>query len=58
MLWTAHLVQAGDKDRCASVLADAAIPLPQGPAREWAAAFEANARARAAQLGCKQGSTK
>lgn len=56
MLWTAHLVQAGNRDRCAYILADAAIPLPSaGPSREWEAAFEADARTHAARLGCKQG---
>ena len=55
LLWTAHVVQAGNQSRCGAVVADATIPLPpQGdPARAWAAAFEAIARQRATQLGCK-----
>lgn len=57
LLWTAHVVQSSDRQRCASVLADATIPLPQAasPSREWEAAFEANARQRARQLGCEAG---
>ena len=55
--WTAHVVRSSDQQRCSSVLADATIPLPQAasPSRDWEAAFEANARQRARQLGCKQG---
>lgn len=57
MLWTAHAVNANDQARCSSVLADATIPLPHpvagNQAREWEAAFEANARHRARQLGCE-----
>ena len=54
MLWTAHVVQAGNRDRCATLLAIEMIPPPPpGAGREWAAAFEAIARQRAAQLGCK-----
>ncbi len=53
LLWTWHVVNAGDQQRCGSVLADATIPLPQGPARAWAARFEAIQQARARQLGCE-----
>ena len=52
LLWTAHVVNADNQQRCASVLADASIPLPGGPSRAWAARFEAFQRARARQLGC------
>ena len=56
MLWTAHVVQGNNQTRCASVEADATIPLPHpvagNPSREWEAAFEAIQRARAKQLGC------
>ena len=52
LLWTAHEVQAGNRSRCSTVVADATIPLPPGPAREWEAAFEAIARQRAQQLHC------
>ena len=54
LLYTAHAVQAGNQDRCASILADATIPLPaaSSPARGWEAAFEANSRDRARDLGC------
>ena len=58
MLWTAYEVRASNQARCASVLADATIPLPRLSAgsvsREWEAVFEANARQRAKQLGCTQ----
>jgi hypothetical protein len=56
MLWTAHSVSTGNQQRCASIEADATIPLPHpiagNPSREWEAAFEANAQARARQLHC------
>ena len=52
LLWTAHLVRAGDRQRCASIVADATIPLPAGPSRAWEARFEAIQAARARQLGC------
>ena len=52
LLWTAHVVNADNQQRCTSVLADATIPLPGGPSRAWAARFEAVQRARARQLGC------
>ena len=54
LLWTAHVVNADNQQRCASVLADATIPLPAAgdPSRAWDARFEANAQARARQLGC------
>ena len=54
LLWTAHEVQAGNRSRCSTVVADATISLPPapGPAREWEAAFEAIARQRAQQLHC------
>ena len=53
MLWTAYLVREANQARCASVVADATIPLPKGvTAREWDAAFEAIARERARQLHC------
>jgi hypothetical protein len=56
MVWTAHVVQGSNRDRCASVVADATIPLPPAgsPLRAWEAAFEANSRQRARQLGCSQ----
>ena len=58
VLWTAHVVNVGNQARCASVMGDATIPLPQqspsSPARAWESAFEANAQARARQLGCEQ----
>lgn len=54
LLWTAHEVQVNNRARCDTVLATATIPLPAGgPARQWAAAFEAIQQARARQLGCK-----
>jgi hypothetical protein len=57
LLYTAHAVNSDNQQRCASVLADATIPLPHpiagNPSREWEAAFEANARHRARQLGCE-----
>ena len=56
ILWTAYVVRAGNQARCASILADAHIPLPEpvagNPSREWEAAFEAIQEARARQLGC------
>ena len=56
LLWTEHEVMGNSQQRCSSVLADATIPLPHpaagNPGREWDAAFEANARQRARQLGC------
>ena len=58
VLWTAHVVNVASQARCASVEADATIPLPRpgasSPARDWESAFEADARARARQLGCGQ----
>ena len=55
LLWTAHVVQADDRARCGTVVADASIPLSAGPSRQWEAAFEATARQRARQLGCGGG---
>jgi hypothetical protein len=54
LLYTAHAVQDGNQDRCSTVVADATIPLPPAgsPGRQWEAAFEANSRDRARQLGC------
>ena len=52
MLWTAYLVREANQARCASVVADATIPLPHDAAREWDAAFEAIARQRARELHC------
>jgi hypothetical protein len=56
LLWTAHLVQADNQQRCGAVVADATIPLPAaaGPARQWESRFEAVARQRALQLGCEE----
>jgi hypothetical protein len=57
MLWTAREVRVNNQRACSAVVADATIPLPhpvQGnPARLWESRFEANARARARQLGCE-----
>ena len=56
LLWTEHVVMTGNQQRCASIVADATIPLPHpiagNPSREWEAAFEAIQRHRAHQLGC------
>ena len=54
LLWTAREVRVNNQRACSIVLADAAIPLPAtaGQSRAWEAAFEANARERARQLGC------
>ena len=53
LLWTAHLVNAGNQSRCAAAVADATIPIPAaGPGRQWETAFEAVARERARHLGC------
>jgi hypothetical protein len=56
-LWTAHSVNSNGQQRCASVEADATIPVPQpvagNPSRLWESRFEANARKRARQLGCE-----
>ncbi len=53
LLWTAHLVREDNQQKCASVVADATIPLPAGPSRTWDARFEAIQKARARQLGCE-----
>ena len=56
LLWTAHVVNSNDQQRCASVEADATIPLPEpvagNPSRLWESRFEAIQQARARQLGC------
>jgi hypothetical protein len=56
ILFTVHYVHANNQQRCTSLLADAAIPLPHpiagNPSREWEAAFEKIAAARAHRLGC------
>ena len=52
LLFTAHLVQEDNRQRCGSITANATIPLPPGPSRAWAARFEAIQQARARQLGC------
>ncbi len=56
MLWTAHVVNAGNQQRCASIEADATIPVPQpvagNPSREFDAKYEAIERHRARQLHC------
>lgn len=59
LLWTSHVVQADNQQKCASVEQLAHIPIPQpvagNPSREFAAALENVYRARAAQLGCTGG---
>lgn len=57
ILFTAHAVNANNGATCASIEADARIPVPQpvahNPSREWEAQFEAIERQRERQLGCK-----
>lgn len=54
--FTAHTVTSNNQQRCTSLQAEAAIPLPQpiagNPSRIWEAQFEAIQAARARQLGC------
>ena len=56
LLFTAHAIQANNRDRCASIVRLAHIPIPRpvagNPSREFAAALETIYRQRARQLGC------
>ncbi len=54
--WTAHAIQANNHSRCASLEADASIPVPQpvarNPSREFDARLEAIDRRRLRMDGC------
>jgi hypothetical protein len=56
LLWTAHVVQGNNQQKCATVERLATIPIPRPVAghesREYAAAAEQIYRTRAAELGC------
>jgi hypothetical protein len=57
LLWTAHVVNADNQQRCGALIAVTKLPVPHpiagNPSREWAAAFEAINAQRARELGCK-----
>lgn len=56
LVFTAQMIRSNNQVRCASIQAEASIPLPQpvagNPSRVWEAQFEALMAARARQLGC------
>lgn len=52
LLWTAHEVNASNRDRCAVLTQLATIRLRPGPGRAYEAAQEAAYRNRAVAIGC------